>query len=566
MDWANDNAICCEHEISKVFQYQERPSSVIRAFPDGRKPMIWTMSNGQDWDNWFEKHHPTLDGAASGLVLILARRSGEPKMEPVESIESNDWIKSIQKVTMHDKHGQKADLRGTGGQRNVRKLPFSEQSFRKIAKMFYIHDSIIRVVSRADVSEFSAVKLDMGRQNGLVCPAYVYNARTSNAWEDDLAVSATYFPHCGLTYAVLFGCTLSLEAEILSRLENATYEICHPLLVPSVLVEIERKRHLPIVEVTLDELEARIQELDEDPESLQGATETEKIARKEAKRSAWLDMLYVRNQLMSWSTCLETLYEHTNRLNRTVFRDTPMCCQYRYKSTEEFSDDDGSTSGSETDWTDSIGEFSLVHSQESQDVNKDCTNVVSMELQSYKYQDSSSIRLARSYTRSDMRRTGAKMRGRLREVIKDYNEKIRECTTGVEGMVMATQWAQGETNVEIALATSQDSRHMRSIALVTMIFLPGTFFASMFSMGFFEWKADGGTISVSRSFWIYVVLATGFTAFTVGAWWYLGVYRYKRHRDFSSVLKLRQVLSPRQLKPLLRRAARAMRTETSAPV
>lgn len=37
--------------------------------------------------------------------------------------------------------------------------------------------------------------------------------------------------------------------------------------------------------------------------------------------------------------------------------------------------------------------------------------------------------------------------------------------------------AQGETNVEIALATGKDSKHMRSIALVTMVFLPGTFFA-----------------------------------------------------------------------------------------
>ncbi|KAF4498116.1 hypothetical protein FAGAP_5708 [Fusarium agapanthi] len=106
------------------------------------------------------------------------------------------------------------------------------------------------------------------------------------------------------------------------------------------------------------------------------------------------------------------------------------------------------------------------------------------------------------------------------------------------GMAMTTQWVshdliffvypetfvnsietQGETNVEIALATSQDSRHMKSIALVTMIFLPGTFFASMFSMGFFEWESDDGTVSVFQSFWVYVVLAAGFTALTVGAWW-----------------------------------------------
>ena len=31
--------------------------------------------------------------------------------------------------------------------------------------------------------------------------------------------------------------------------------------------------------------------------------------------------------------------------------------------------------------------------------------------------------------------------------------------------------------MQMARATTQDSKHMRSIAIVTMVFLPGTFFA-----------------------------------------------------------------------------------------
>lgn len=69
-------------------------------------------------------------------------------------------------------------------------------------------------------------------------------------------------------------------------------------------------------------------------------------------------------------------------------------------------------------------------------------------------------------------------------------------------------------------------------------------------MGFFEWKSDDGTISVPQSFWIYVVLATGFTAFTVGAWWYIGVYRYKRHKNIPSALSASRFLSLRPLKSL----------------
>ncbi|KAF5557916.1 hypothetical protein FNAPI_5289 [Fusarium napiforme] len=388
-------------------------------------------------------------------------------------MESQDWIKAIRKATTHHKTAFDKNLRGTGGQRTLRTLPLSESCFKDIAKKFYIHDSINRVVSRANVSQFSAVKLQMGKHEGHELPAHVYSARTSNAWDGDLAVSATYFPNCRLTFAVMFGCPLSVEAEILTRLETATYEICHPLLVPSMLVEIERRRHLPIIDDTLDEIEARFLELD-DPESLQHITEAEKLTRKEAKRSSWLDILYLRNQLMSWNTCLEALYEHTEQLSRTTFRDINIPSVLKPPSSDDFTIHGDSSSDSGADWNAPIGELSLANS--------------------------------------------AKIQARLREVIKDYNEKIRECTAGFEGMAMTTQWAQGETNVEIALATSQDSRHMKSIALVTMLFLPGTFFASMFSMGFFEWKPEYGTVTVFKSFCVYAVLAAGFTAITLGVW------------------------------------------------
>jgi Mg2+ and Co2+ transporter CorA len=258
-----------------------------------------------------------------------------------------------------------------------------------------------------------------------------------------------------------------------------------------MLVEVERRRHLPIIDHTLNGIEARFLELD-DPESLQHITEAEKLARKEAKRSAWLDMLYLRNQLMSWNTCLEALYEHADHLNRTKFRDISASSQLKTRSTEELSVHADSSSDSGAEWNAPIGELSLVNNRDNQQNNKDYTEVVPAGPEHDKSLKLESIRSSRGY----MRRTGAKMQARLREVIKDYNEKIRECTAGFEGMAMTTQWvsdtfvffvsseplansfeAQGETNVEIALATSQDSRHMRSIALLTMIFLPGTFFA-----------------------------------------------------------------------------------------
>ncbi|KAG7128646.1 hypothetical protein HYQ44_014700 [Verticillium longisporum] len=41
--------------------------------------------------------------------------------------------------------------------------------------------------------------------------SYVYNARTSEEWEGDLALTATYFPCHRLTFGILFGCDETIE-------------------------------------------------------------------------------------------------------------------------------------------------------------------------------------------------------------------------------------------------------------------------------------------------------------------------------------------------------------------
>lgn len=53
-------------------------------------------------------------------------------------------------------------------------------------------------------------------------------------------------------------------------------------------------------------------------------------------------------------------------------------------------------------------------------------------------------------------------------------------------------------------------------------------------MGFFEWTGSNGSVVISQYFWIYVILSAGFTALTVGFWWYVGVYRYSKHRQLTS--------------------------------
>ena len=61
------------------------------------------------------------------------------------------------------------------GLRKLKILPFSEETFTKIVKHFYIHDSSARTVSRADISTFSATELEMGNDDEKKYPAFGEN-------------------------------------------------------------------------------------------------------------------------------------------------------------------------------------------------------------------------------------------------------------------------------------------------------------------------------------------------------------------------------------------------------
>jgi hypothetical protein len=148
----------------------------------------------------------------------------------------------------------------------------------------------------------------------------VYNCRTSNAWDTDLALTATYFPHCGLTFAVLFGCPLSIEEEVLRRLSFAMAEAAHPLLMPGIFTELERSRQVHIIEATIDELETRILQLDFQSSDMEQMPASEAETRNQEKRTAWLDTTYLRNTLISWNTQQAKICRHVDELSSKVFK------------------------------------------------------------------------------------------------------------------------------------------------------------------------------------------------------------------------------------------------------
>jgi Mg2+ and Co2+ transporter CorA len=76
------------------------------------------------------------------------------------------------------------------------------------------------------------------------------------------------------------------------------------------------------------------------------------------------------------------------------------------------------------------------------------------------------------------------------------------------------------TSVKIGLATQADSMTMKSIAFVTLTFLPPTFISAIFSMSFFSNSTDSGWV-ISDKFWIYWAFAIPTTLLTALVWYYL---------------------------------------------
>ena len=253
----------------------------------------------------------------------------------------------------------------------------------------------------------------------------VYNCRSANTWKNDLALTVTYFPHTKLVFGILFGCTTTMERQVLNRIASLEAHSFHPLLLPGVFAELEGIRMADVVELTIDEIEGAIFELDNQHASTEISSHDGEDGHfggvRYTRRRIWLNMTFLRNRLKIWKLQLTKMVAHVDELSETENGD----------SSEPFN-------------TYSVDD----HEREPIQVNNE-----------------------------SMIRTGKMIKDRLKTLIEDFEEKIEDCMMRVDGMAIATQWSQADTNVDIATAARSDSSQMRSIALVTMVFLPGTFFA-----------------------------------------------------------------------------------------
>lgn len=97
-----------------------------------------------------------------------------------------------------------------------------------------------------------------------------------------------------------------------------------------------------------------------------------------------------------------------------------------------------------------------------------------------------------------------------------------------------TSQGDNRINERIALNSGRDSTSMKILALISALFLPATFVATVFSMSMFQWQPNGGngdhsSATVSDKIWIYPATAIPLTVVTVvgwGVWWWWELRKY----------------------------------------
>jgi hypothetical protein len=70
----------------------------------------------------------------------------------------------------------------------------------------------------------------------------------------------------------------------------------------------------------------------------------------------------------------------------------------------------------------------------------------------------------------------------------------------------------------LASASKRDSSSMKTLAAVTVVFLPSTFMASLFATPLFNWDAGPGETVVIARFWIYWAVTVPLTLVTIASW------------------------------------------------
>ncbi|KAL6815020.1 hypothetical protein J3E69DRAFT_346588 [Trichoderma sp. SZMC 28015] len=435
------------------------------------------------------------------------------------------------------------------------KMPFSKAVFIQLVSLFRIHRSVIRAINRNTSCTFSRMMLAL-KGEGSGNRSIVYTCRTAESWENDMALSVTFFPDTLTTNAIWFGCNLeersihghkmSDSVIITSRLSEFDGDVLHPMMLPTIFAEFERDRHVNLVRKSNTEFIQRMIDIESRNDIFYGIQQINRdIHHSTEKDSSPQSPLPSRAR---------SFFNGVKDRIEIILSGKPLSTSSTFNSSvgseTSKSESNGTQKGEDEEETCAMLWIKISHLKNGMESWK--TQLLKMldhlqELEDADFgMNSNNLNEVWNSRRDGLKECGKRIRERLRDLVDEYDEFIRECDHIMAGMSLATQLdlnhigrkdARLNENISrsslaVAETAQRDGSLMKSIAILGMIYLPATFVCTFFSMGFFQWRGqDDHTTTVSPDFWVFGLSAAAFTLLTVGVFLACTMNRGNRIRD-----------------------------------
>ncbi|KAH7263666.1 hypothetical protein BKA59DRAFT_466563 [Fusarium tricinctum] len=289
MGWLSLGSLIPEDDLRTLTFSDVRPSYILSLVKPKERPLkteIWNISTEAQWNEWLSRLLSTkAEKYGSAIQLLLCGRAKKRFSDPL--ILAN--------------------------------LPFPKSVFGRIKTAFRIHRSVIRVINRNTSCTFVAFPTIDIQEDPKEC--IVYNYRTACTWPGDLALSASFFPRTLATHAVVYGCDEHHVQMLMKRLTECGHDMLNPMILPTLLAEIERERHVSALRQNSMKTVQRIHDLTVNKKYLMeqnGCIESSSSnSTQEDSVIAWLNMNHLKNGLQNWQQQIRKMVAHIDDMTTT---------------------------------------------------------------------------------------------------------------------------------------------------------------------------------------------------------------------------------------------------------
>lgn len=150
---------------------------------------------------------------------------------------------------------------------------------------------------------------------------------------DDIVISTTSFTDVALTFTVIYGCTEKVMEDTKGWIQRCEAAAFHPLMLPMIFAEHERKRFIQAIDKRSTDLDERVIELKkrlkpDTREELRECTEKVQTRRTLSERDCeamdlWRSLSSLKNGLECLYTELGSMADHVVGMSKSMPKHEP---------------------------------------------------------------------------------------------------------------------------------------------------------------------------------------------------------------------------------------------------